>query len=148
MIDRWREWIAAFDRACDDDDWERLGPFLTDDVVYAVTGAPFACEIRGRDQVIAGFAKSVRNFDHRFDERRWYGVGIRSFAPSGITGRAVGWYRLGDAPPITFSALSLWHFRGDRLSLMTDVYDTTEHDVLLTLERLAELGVDVDPSYT
>lgn len=147
MITRWREWIAAFDRACDDDDWDRLVPFLTDDVIYAVTGAPFACEIRGRDEVIAGFAQSIRNFDRRFDERRWYGVGIRSFEPNAITGRATGWYRLGDAEPITFSAQSLWLFRGDRLSVMTDVYDTQEHDVLLTLERLAELGLDADPTY-
>jgi hypothetical protein len=148
MIERWREWTRAFDTCCDDDQWDRLTSFLTEDVVYAVTGAPFACEIRGREEVIAGFAKSIRNFDRRFDERRWYGVGIRSFAPNGITGRATGCYLLGDHPPITFSAQSLWLFRGDRLSLMTDVYDTEECDVQLTLHRLAELGLaDADPSY-
>lgn len=147
MIERWREWIAAFDEACEDDDWARLAPFLAEDVIYAVTGAPFSCEIRGRDEVIAGFAKSIRSFDRQFDERHWYGVGIRTFDPNGVRGRAFGWYRLGDEAPVTFSAESLWLFRGDRLSVMTDVYDTTEHDVLLTLERLAQLGLDGDPSY-
>jgi hypothetical protein len=147
MIERWREWIATFDRACEDDDWTRLAPFLTDDVIYAVTGAPFACEIRGRDAVIDGFARSIRNFDRRFDERRWFGVGIRSFDPNAITGRAMGWYRIGDAPPITFSARSLWLFRDDRLSVMVDVYDTQEHDVQLTMERIVATGLDVDASY-
>jgi hypothetical protein len=147
MIDRWRAWIAAFDQACTDDDWSRLEPFLTEDVIYAVTGAPFSCEIRGRDAVIAGFAKSIRNFDHKFDERRWFGVGLRQWAPNGISGRAMVYYRLGDKPLVSFSAQSLWLFRGDRLSLMTDVYDTEEADVVATLVQLAELGLDADPSY-
>ena len=135
IIDRWREWIGVFDRACEDDDWSRLAPFLTDDVVYAVIGAPFACELRGRDAVIAGFAKAIRNFDRKFDERRWFGVGIRnSWEPNAVTGRAMGWYRIGDEAPITFSAKGLWLFRGDRLSVIVDVYDTTEHDVIRTLE--------------
>ncbi len=34
-----------------------------------------------------------------------------------------------------------------RLSVMVDVYDTTEHDVIRTLEQLAELGLDADPTY-
>ena len=135
IIDRWREWIGVFDRACEDDDWSRLAPFLTDDVVYAVIGAPFACELRGRDAVIAGFARSIRNFDRKFDERRWFGVGIRNrWEPNAVTGRAMGWYRIGDEAPITFSAKGLWLFRGDRLSVIVDVYDTTEHDVIRTLE--------------
>ena len=147
MIERWREWIGVFDRACEDDDWSRLRPYLTEDVIYAVTGAPFACELRGREDVIAGFARSVRNFDRRFDERRWHGVGVRSWAPNAITGRAMGWYRVGDEAPVTFSARSLWLFRGDLLSVMIDVYDTDEHDVISALDRLAELGLDADPSY-
>lgn len=147
IIERWREWIGVFDQACENDDWSTLAPFLTDDVVYAVTGAPFACELRGSDAVIAGFAKSIRNFDRKFDERRWFGVGTCSWEPNAVTGRAMGWYRIGDEPPITFSAKSLWLFRDDRLSVMVDVYDTTEHDVIRTLEQLAGLGLDADPTY-
>lgn len=97
--------------------------------------------------MIAGFAKSIRNFDRKFDERRWFGVGIRSWDPNAVTGRATGWYRLGDEPPNTFSAKGLWLFCGDQLSVMVDVYDTTEHDVMRTHERLAELGLDADTTY-
>jgi hypothetical protein len=147
VIARWNEWIAAFDQAATTDIWEGLAPFLTEDVVYAVTGAPFSCEVRGRDAVIGAFTKSIRGFDHKFDERRWFGVGIHEWAPSAITGRSMGWYRLGEHPPITFSAESLWLFRGDQLSVMVDVYDTTEHDVLRTLQQLGELGIEADPSY-
>lgn len=147
MMDRWYEWIAAFDASTIDDEWVRLAAFLAEDVIYAVTGAPFACELRGRDAVIAGFAKSVRGFDRKFDERRWFGVGLREWAPNAVTGRAMGWYRLGDHPPITFSARSLWLFRGDRLSMMTDVYDVAEPDVQAALTTLTMLGDGFDPSY-
>jgi hypothetical protein len=144
MIDRWNAWIAAFDAACADDDWTRLEPFLTDDVIYVVAGAPFACEVRGRDEVIAAFARSIRNFDRKLDERKWFGVGIKEWPPemetTAVTGRAMGCYRLGDRPPITFSARSQWIFRGDRLSVMTDVYDITEADVIATLVTLAEIA--------
>jgi len=147
MIQRWREWIAAFDAATADDDWARLGPFLTEDVIYAVTGAPFACELRGREAVIAGFEKSIRGFDRKFDERRWLGVGVRVWPPNAITARATGWYRLDSHAPITFAAKSLWLFRGDRLSLMTDIYDTSEADVQATLAALEAAGDGFDPSY-
>lgn len=147
MLDRWNAWIAAFDAACVDDDWSRLEGFLTDDVVYSVAGAPFACELRGRALVIAGFARSIRGFDRRFDERRWYGVGIRVREPNAITGRAMGVYRLGSLPPLRFSAQSQWVFRDGRISLMTDVYDTEEADVTGALHWLSRYGEGLDPSY-
>lgn len=147
MITIWRHWVAAFDAACGDGDWARLAPFLTDDVVYIVAGVPFACELRGADAVIAGFARSVAHFDARFDERRWHGIGGREFAPGAVTGRAQGWYRRGDLPPLTFSAISVWFSRGDRLCAMTDIYDGSEADSQAAFGWLAEHGAGFDPRY-
>jgi hypothetical protein len=148
MLAEWKRWIAAFDGAVARDDWTGLGAFLTEDVVYAVIGAPFACELRGRDAVVAGFAKSIRGFDHKFDERRWIGVGIRDWGTGAVTGRATGWYRRGAHPPISFSAESLWLFRGGQISVMTDIYDLAEADVQQTLQALEHMGGDFDPSYS
>jgi hypothetical protein len=147
MIETWKSWLNAFNQACADDNWEALTPFLREDVIYAVSGAPFSCEIRGRDAVINGFAKSIRNFDRRFDARHWYAVGVRVWEPSAITARAMGRYELAGAPEITFSARSQWFFRDGSLSLMTDVYDTAEADVVATLEMLSTFGEGFDPSY-
>lgn len=147
MIEQWQTWISAFDACCSDDDWQRLTPLLTEDVHYCVAGAPFGCRLQGRDAVIAGFARSIRNFDRKFDERRWFGVGIRSFPPDAVAGRAMGWYRRGTLPPLTFSADSQWVFRGDRICLMTDRYDMAEADVQAALGWLGEHGGDLDPSY-
>jgi hypothetical protein len=148
MIERWREWIAAFDASVADDNWDRLIPFLCDDVVYSVANTPFACELRGRDAVIAGFAKSIRNFDHKFDERHWYGVGIRSYPPNAVAGRGMVRYRLVGNPDFCFSAHGLWIFRGNQLSIMTDVYDLEEADVIAALEWVGQYGEGFDPSYT
>jgi hypothetical protein len=147
LIDRWREWITAFDQCTADNHWQRLEPYLAVDVVYGVQGVPYACEVRGRQAVIAAFSKSINGFDRKFDERRWMGVGIKVWEPGAITGRATGWYRLGEHAPMTFSAQSAWIFKGDQLSLMTDIYDSSEADVQLALGMLAQLGSAFNPSY-
>lgn len=147
MLDHWKSWIAAFDRACQTDDWTPLAAFLTEDVVYIVAGAPFACEVRGRDAVIAAFQKSIGNFDRKFDERHWRGVGVRVWAPNAITGRAQGRYRMAGKPELIFSAYGHWYYRGDKICLMTDIYDLSEQDVIEALEWLGMHGEGLDPSY-
>ncbi|WP_298302461.1 hypothetical protein [uncultured Erythrobacter sp.] len=148
MIARWREWIAAFDKAVETDDWDALAPFLDPKVTYTVSGAPFACSLAGRDTVLAGFAKSIANFDRQFDQRWWFGVGVREFAPDAITGRAMGVYRLGDKPLLHFSAKSLWRFKRDQLIAMNDIYDLAEADVQNALKWLGQHAPEVDASYS
>jgi len=147
MLARWSEWITTFDKAVETDDWEALEPFLDPAVTYTVSGVPFACCLCGRDAVIAGFAKSIRNFDRHFDTRSWFGVGVRAFAPDTITARAMGVYKLGERPLLYFSAKSLWRFNGDRLAAMHDMYDAAEADVQNALAWLAEHAPDLDASY-
>ena len=147
MLERWREWISAFDATVESNEWERLSDFLDPDVTYTVSGVPFACSLSGSHAVLKGFAKSIENFDRRFDKREWYGVGIREFTPDTVTGRAMGIYRLGGKPPLHFSAKSLWRFKGDRLVAMNDMYDLAEADVQAALTWLAKYAPDLDASY-
>lgn len=147
LIARWRQWVAAFEAAVVDDGWQRLAPFLTEDVRYIVAGVPFACDLQGRDAVIAGFARSIANFDRRLDSRQWFGVGIRAFAPGAVTGRACGVYTWAGAPPLSFGALSSWFYRGEAIALMTDIYDAAEADAQAALAWIATHGPDLDPSY-
>lgn len=147
MIKRWREWIAAFDKATETNDWHALSDFLDPSVTYTVSGVPFACNLVGSEAVLKGFAKSISNFDQKFDKREWYGVGIREFTPDTVTGRAMGLYRLGEKPSLHFSAKSVWRFNGDRLIAMHDMYDLAEADVQGALAWLAEHAPDLDASY-
>jgi hypothetical protein len=147
MHARFAEWVAAFDACARDEQWQRLLPFLADDVGYLVTGAPFGCDLRGRDAVLAGFARSIAGFDRRFDQREWYGVGWRAHGLS-LSGRAMGVYRRAGLPVLHFSAHEQLHFRPDgRLALIVDVYDLEELDNQAALSWLAEHGDGADPSY-
>lgn len=147
MLETWKNWIAAFDQAFETDDWDDARRFLTPDVVYIVAGVPFACELRGRDAVIAGFQKSLTNFDRKFDRRGWEAVDVKVWADHAITGLAKGDYTLDGKPPITFSARSAWHFRDGQISLMTDIYDLNEVNAMQALEWLAKHGDGMDASY-
>jgi hypothetical protein len=147
MIDLWRTWIGAFDKAVASDDWDSLRPLLAPDVTYTVSGVPFACHLVGVDAVLAGFERSITNFDRHFDRREWFGVGVREFSPDVVTGRAMGVYRLGDKPPLYFSAPSIWRFNGGKLAAMQDCYDLAENDVQDALAWLAQHAPDLDASY-
>ncbi|MEO1407536.1 MAG: nuclear transport factor 2 family protein [Pseudomonadota bacterium] len=148
MIETWKQWIEAFDRAFETRDWTAARNFLTEDVVYVVAGAPFACELRGRDQVIEGFQKSLTNFDQKFTTRHWEPVDLHVWADQAVTCLAKGAYTLNGKPPITFAAKGSWFFRDDKICLMTDIYDLSEINSIKTLEWLATHGSNMNPSYT
>lgn len=151
MLAEWHKWVTAFDTAAADGDWAALRPLVTDDMRYTVAGAPFGCELDGAEAVLAGFARSIAGFDARFDERRWFGVGVRAFATAGrtgaVTGRAMGWYRRGVLPPLVFSADSVWLFRDGLVAGIVEIYDMGEADTQVALGWLAAHGEGLDPSY-
>ncbi len=147
MLARWHAWIDAFDAAVLSDDWDGLRPFLADDVTYTVSGAPFACHLVTASDVLAGFRKSIAGFDRQFDQRWWFGVGVREFAPDVVTARAMGVYRLGDKPLLHFSASSLWRFADGRIAAMQDCYDVAEADVQAAMAWLAEHAPHCDARY-
>ncbi len=148
MLQNWKNWIAAFDAAVEQDDWASLRPFLDEDVTYTVSGVPFACDLAGVDAVLAGFRKSITNFDRHFDKRMWFGVGVRQYAPDVVTGRAMGVYRMGDLPLLHFSAASIWRFKDGKISMMQDCYDLAEADVQAALAWLGEHAPELDASYS
>ncbi len=131
----------------DGDDWNALWPLLADDVTYTVSGAPFACHLHGADEVLAGFRESISNFDRHFDQRWWFGVGVREFAPDVVSARAMGVYRLADNPLLHFSAHGQWRFHNGLVVAMQDCDDVYEHDVQTALAWLAEHAPHTDASY-
>lgn len=147
MIDLWRNWTSAFDAAVASNDWDALRPLVADDVTYTVSGVPFACHLVGVDAVLAGFRKSITAFDRHFDQRWWFGVGVREYAPDVVCARAMGVYQMGDKPLLHFSAPSLWRFRDGKVVLMQDCYDLAEADVRAALAWLGEHAPELDASY-
>lgn len=150
VIEPWKAWYAAFEQSALDDQWDRLASFLTEDAQYRVSGVPFACAIKGRDAIIAGFAKSFRGFDRKFDRRTHMVVGSRVHEPHHIEAAIWGIYEKAGLPTLAFSATGHWHFDGDRIGLMVDVYDPTRLDSQAAFAWLASYGETLgglDPSY-
>lgn len=150
VMTRWRDWCEAFERSVVDDHWSRLVPFLTEDVQYRVTGMPFACVVKGREAVLAGFQKSFDGFDRKFDRRTHQVVGTRVFEPGHVRTRIWSGYEKAGLPKLAFPATGDWHFDGDRIGLMVDVYDAAEPELGAAFDWLAEHGEamgGLDPSY-
>ncbi len=149
MYDIWLEHIAAFDKTVEDDNWDRLVPFFHEDIRYFVTGAPFACDIQGRDAVFAGFKKSLDGLDRKFDKRDWRCGEIMVSPPNLIKGTIIGTYEMTGKPPLQFGVQSIWGFTDDKISLMVDLYDISRMDAINSLDWLEEHGVefDLDASY-
>lgn len=141
---QWQSWVSAFDAAVSSDDWSSLGAFLTEDVVYRVSGAPFDCHVRGREAVVAAFARSVRRFDHQFQQRSWSPIGIRVYDSGYVTCRIHSAYQLDQTHGISFEATGHWGFRDGQIDLMLDFYDAGQYDIQMALGALAELGVNAD----
>ncbi len=147
MLEQWHRWIEAFDETCKDNRWERLAPFVTEDVIYVVCGSPFAAELRGRDAVLSGFERSVRNFDQKFDRRSWTAVNVRVHEPNLITATVDGGYAAEGLPELRFGVFGQWMFRGGSISMMIDHYDLTCADMVRAMEWLGVHGAGLDPSY-
>ncbi len=147
MLETWRSFLNAFNTACETDDWSPLEPFLTEDVQYRVTGTFMACHINGRDEVIAGFAKSIRGFDRKFDSRQHEPVAVRTYDPDTVSALAWGKYEKAGLPDVRIAAQGYWHFRDDKIVAMTDVWDTTLLENQQALAWLAEHGAGMDASY-
>ncbi|MCE7999402.1 MAG: nuclear transport factor 2 family protein [Rhodobiaceae bacterium] len=147
LLDAWRAWIADFDQTVEDDHWDRLEPYLADNVRYIVSGAPFSCSIEGRAAVLAGLRKSVQNFDHKFIKRTWHPVGVQTYEPGYVTARILSGYDKAGAPPLRFPATCHWHFLDGKIDLMLDFYDAEFVEIDETFAWLERYAPEADPSY-
>ncbi|WP_422006455.1 nuclear transport factor 2 family protein [Pyruvatibacter mobilis] len=147
VLTTWRRFLDVFNEACLTDEWDALSPFLTEDADYRVSGFPMACHLHGRDAVIAGFAKSVRGFDRKFDQRHHEPVGIRYAQPDIVS--AIAWTRYSKAglPDVCVAAHGIWQFRDGRISHMSDMWDTTLAENANALAWLSQHGAGFDPAY-
>ncbi|HEY5658984.1 MAG TPA: nuclear transport factor 2 family protein [Myxococcota bacterium] len=68
IVDRYREYAAAFEATYLDDDWSRLEQYFAKDVVFR---SYYTADIKvvGREAVIEQLHSDVEAFDRKFDER-------------------------------------------------------------------------------
>lgn len=115
--DRYLAYAAAFEESFEDDDWSRIAPFFTNDVVYATD-----TEARGNDAVLEKLKTGVDNFDRRMDKRSI------SFDPPSVEGNTltVKWkvtYEKAGCPDLHISGIEIAEFDGDRIARLSDAFD-------------------------
>lgn len=121
LIQRFIEFAAAFEKTYADDDWTRLEAFLTEDVVYEVTGGPpLGGRWAGRDAVLRQLKESVDGLDRRFDARKTELLGAPFAEDDTVTFEWRGTYTLAGKPDLVFSGTERVEFEGDRIRFFTD----------------------------
>lgn len=139
---RFLAFATAFEEAYADDDWSRLGPFLTEDAVYEVTGGdPLGGRWEGRDAVLTRLREIVTRFDKRFDSRAVEIVGAPAIQPGGLRFEWRATYTLAGAPDLVIGGVETAEFDGDRIRFLQDAGN--EGDDLRMQAHLGEHLPDV-----
>lgn len=137
-------YFQAFEEAVATDQWQAVEQCLADDVRYTVVNVPFACDIRGRENVVAGMQRSIRNFDAQMDERMLDVVSVCRLDHNQIRVELISGYTRGEE---TIRIPVSMHIKSDqgRLTDVQDVYDPNW--TLGAVGWLAKYASDLDPSY-
>jgi ketosteroid isomerase-like protein len=133
-IPRFAAYAAAFEKAYATDDWSLLEPFFAEDAVYEIRDvpAPFGGVQRGRDAILAYFARVVNAFDRRFATREVLVRGGPLEKDGAVWVKGAARYTAPGVPELVFELEESAWFDGDRIRRLEDRYDAAE------VERLQE----------
>lgn len=143
----WAGFVETFDEVVASGAWGRLDEFMTEDVRYLVSGVPFACELSGKESVIAGLRRSVENFDAHFDTRHYDAIASREFPPNLIVSDVWSRYGRVGQEPLQFPVRSSFYFRDDRICLLADRYDPDAIELQQAFGWLERHPGPYDPRY-
>ncbi len=115
--DRYLAYAEAFEQTYVDDDWNRIGPYFTEDAVYE--GGPEVA--RGREAVLAALKGSVNSMDRNMDSR------TPEFAAPTVDGNSLSmdWtvtYSKSGCPDLKISGREFAEFKGDQIALLRDEF--------------------------
>ncbi len=120
LVTLYAAYAGAFEFAIVDDDWTRIEPFFTDDIIVVCHSEPFVAEAKGLDNVIDYFRDSVEKFDRRFDERvvSFPGKPVRDGDQVLMHWAAV--FQIAGAPDLALDGTELAQFEGNRICRIDD----------------------------
>jgi hypothetical protein len=122
LIQQFAAQRAAFEAAYASNDWSALGAFFHDDITYEVMNMPFNCVIRGRDEVLAGFQRSVDRFDKLCIRTVGIGSTIREEGVNVLVHAGIRFEREG-APATSAKLWEIATYRDGLIERMLDIYD-------------------------
>lgn len=144
LMERFIAQRGAFEAAYESGDWAPLAAFLHEDITYEVMNMPFHCVIRGRDAVLAGFARSIERFDKLCIRTVGVDSSIHEEGANVLVNGGMRFERDG-APPTSARLWEIATYRDGLIERLLDIYDPGTGPAF---ERwMATWGQGLDPSY-
>lgn len=146
-IARFAEYASAFEMAVASDDWSRLEPFLTEDVVYEI-GLPLlgAKRCEGRAELLAWFKQVLDSFDRRFATRELKLLEGPREQGDEVWIRGVALYSAAGVPDFALELEETARFEGERICRLEDRYTPEMREVAEAYlqEHGEKLGIGLD----
>ncbi len=144
-LQRFGEYAADFEKTVEDDNWSRLNAYFDENATYVVSGAPYDCEIRGREAIFSGLKKALDGFDRRFDHREIAAGGEPVTTSNSVIFSAICRYEKQGLKPLSFALSETAEFdESGRIVRLRDDYPAGQPEVNQWLE---ENRAEFDPSY-
>lgn len=144
LIQQFAAQRAAFEAAYASNDWGSLSGFFHEDITYEVMNMPFHCVVRGRDEVLAGFKRSVERFDKLCIRTVGIGSSVREEGSNVLVHAGIRFEREG-APATSAKLWEIATYRGGLIERIVDVYDPGCGDEFA--QWMATWGEGLDPRY-
>lgn len=109
----------SFERTYEDDDWSRIEPFFTDDIVYRDA----AGSASGKGSVLAYLKNSVNTIDRSFDERILETMGELRCGEDWVEFDWRATYRKEGRRDLVVRGVHRAEFEGDRIRLLDVVVE-------------------------
>jgi ketosteroid isomerase-like protein len=135
---------VAFEAAYTNNDWAPLSAFLHEDITYEVMNMPFHCVVRGRDEVIAGFKRSVERFDKLCIRTVGIDTSVREEGSNVLVHAGIRFEREG-APSTSAKLWEIATYRDGLIERILDVYDPGCAEKFE--QWMAAWGEGLDPRY-
>jgi hypothetical protein len=135
---------GAFETAYLGGDWAPLGAFYADNVTYEVMNMPFHCVLRGRDAVLAGFARSVERFDRHCTRTVGIDASAREEGANVLISAGIRFEREG-APALTSRLWEIATYVDGKVERLIDIYDVGDNARFAAW--MADWGAGLDPTY-
>ena len=114
------KFALAFEAAVHDDNWSRLGKYLTDDATYLnIGGSDSKCE--GRAAIIAHLKADVSNFDQKFDVRNLIALSSPVINDNQLTRQWRCTYTLAGTPELIVEGEARYVFEGELIKAIEEI---------------------------
>lgn len=143
---RFTHYFNAFEAALADGDWAAVAACFAEDAVYAVTGAPFACTLKGPEAIVAGFRRSTANFDALLDERLLEIEQITRMGQDELWVSLISGYGRAGAPPLRLPVAMRVRFKDSKIVELTDHYQPEY--IAGGLHWMMNHASDLNPAYS